>query len=501
MGLLADIRSNWGTTTVDTPVLHWSGHWWSRGELLARSRRAAALLQQHGLGPGDVVGLQAHRGPDFLAVFLGALGSGVTVLLLNGAYTPREVGFLTTDAGARLAVVQPSVEAALRGSAACPLLSADDLSTALDQQVAVPIDGDPDAPPVSPDAVGALGYTSGTTGRPKGAVIRHRNIAGTVASLHGAWGWTDTDVLVHALPLFHIHGLFVAMLGALWAGARAVLLPRFSAAGAVEAIARYDGTVFMGVPTFYHRLLALPTPPPLPTMRLWTSGSAPLPAPVWAAFQARFGREILERYGMTEVGIVLSNPLDGARVPGTVGFVLPGVRGKVTDPESGAELPPDTPGELRIASPGLITHYLGLPDKTAAAVQVDADGTRWMRTGDLARCDADGRFSIVGRMGDMIITGGLNVYPREVETVLLDVDGVSEVAVVGVPDADWGERVVALVVRDGPVDADLLLARARDELAGFKVPKAVRFADALPRNSMGKVQKHRIRSGWTTVDA
>ncbi len=495
MGLVANIRANW-TTPLETPILHWQGSWWTRSELLDRARRAAGMLREAGLEPGDVVGLQANRGPDFLAVFLGALGSGNTVLLLNGAYTPREVGFLTADAGARLAIVQPPVLQALRGEAGCRLISADELGSMLDAAGAAPIDGDAAGPTVSADAVGALGYTSGTTGRPKGAVIRHRNIQGTVASLHEAWGWSDSDVLVHALPLFHIHGLFVAMLGALWAGARTVLQARFSAEGVVAAIRAHRGTVFMGVPTFYHRLLALPVAPDLASMRLWTSGSAPLPAPVWAAFRDRFGCEILERYGMTEVGIVLSNPLAADRVPGTVGFPLPGVRAVVADRDTGVPLPAGQVGELRISSPGLITHYLGLAEKTAEAIVTDAAGVRWMRTGDLAACDGQGRFSIVGRMGDMVISGGLNVYPREVETVLLDVDGVYEVAVVGVPDPDWGERVVALVVRDGSVDESAILAHARAELAGFKVPKAVRFADALPRNSMGKVQKHRIRSAW-----
>ncbi len=497
MGLVAHIRDRWTDAPDTTPLLWWSDSWLSRTDLLHRSRQAAGLLRAHGLQAGDVVGLQAHRGPDFLATFLGALGSGVTVLLLNGAYTPSEVGFLAADSGARLCIVQPGVFDALDHTEV-RLLSADALSHHLDRAEPVAIDGDPGAPAISPDTIAALGYTSGTTGRPKGAVIRHRNIEGTVVSLHHAWGWSSADVLVHALPLFHIHGLFVAMLGALWAGARVVLLPRFSAEGVVEAIVQHHGTVFMGVPTFYHRLLALPVLPDLSSMRLWTSGSAPLPAPVWSAFQARFGRDILERYGMTEVGIVLSNPLDGDRVPGTVGFCLPGVEGFVAHRETGEPLQPGEVGELRIHSPGLITHYLGLPEKTAESIVEDDSGKRWMRTGDLASCAEGGRFSIVGRMGDMVITGGLNVYPREIEAVLLDVPGVDEVAVVGVPDPDWGERVVALVVPAADtVRIDDLLAHAKQHLAGFKVPKEVRFAAALPRNSMGKVQKHRIRAAWT----
>jgi len=494
MGLVADIRARW--TPLDVPLLHWEGRRLSRAHLLDRARAAAGLLAEHGVGKGDVVGLQADRGPDFLAVFLGALGRGATVLLLNGAYTAAEVRFLTTDAQAAFAILQPGSEVAL------PHLLAGELSAALDSAPRLAIDGDTGVDAISAEAVAALCYTSGTTGQPKGAVIRHRNIAGTVEGLHTAWGWSDADVLVHALPLFHIHGLFVAMLGALWAGAQVVLLPRFSATGLLSAIHEHGGTVFMGVPTFYHRLLAVPSPPATPTMRLWTSGSAPLPAPVWASFRDTYGAEILERYGMTEVGIVLSNPLDGDRVPGTVGFVLPGVQACVTDRNTGVAVDAGTVGELRIHSPGLVSHYLGRPEKTAEAIVLDEEGRAWMRTGDLASCDAGGRFSIVGRMGDMVITGGLNVYPREVETVLLDHPQVTEVAVVGVPDADWGERVVALVVATAEdADGDAILAHARASLAGFKVPKEVRFAGRLPRNSMGKVQKHRIRSAWTAGGA
>jgi len=491
MGLVADIRARW--TALDIPLLHVDGHSWSRRDLLDRVRAAGGLLDENGVVAGDVVALQADRGPDFLAVFLGALSRGVTVLLLNGAYTAAEVRFLTSDANARFAVLQPGSEVSR------PHLLARDLAAALDAATGVPIDGDDDCESISEDCVAALCYTSGTTGRPKGAVIRHRNIAGTVVGLHTAWGWSDRDVLVHALPLFHIHGLFVAMLGALWAGAQVVLLPRFTAEGVLAAVHAHSGTLFMGVPTFYHRLLALEEVDAPASMRLWTSGSAPLPAPVWEAFADRFGAEILERYGMTEVGIVLSNPLDGDRVPGSVGFPLPGVRARVTDRHTGAPVPSGTVGELRIHSPGLVSHYLGLPEKSGQSIVSDDLGRPWMRTGDLATQDRSGRFRIVGRMGDMVISGGLNVYPREVETVLLDHPHVAEVAVVGVADPDWGERVVALVVPAVErADASAILHLARQHLAAFKVPKAVRFAETLPRNSMGKVQKHRIRSSWST---
>ncbi len=495
MGLVSDIRSGWSSQSRVRLV--WGRSRWSWAQLLARARKAAGLLTAHGLSPGDVVALQAHRGPDFLAVFLGALGTGRTVLLLNDKYTSRELGFLLNDARARLAILATPVDGGP------PALSADALGRALDEATPEPIDGDASWR-ISADAVAALAYTSGTTGRPKGAVIRHQNILGTVHALHGAWGWTDADVLIHTLPLFHIHGLFVALLGALRADARVVLLPGFDADVVLATIQDEQGTVFMGVPTFYHRLLAVSSPPALPSMRLWTSGSAPLPAAVWTAFREAYGgAAILERYGMTETGIVLSNPLDGARVPGTVGFPLPGVRAQVTDPETGANVPTDTVGELRISGPGLITHYLGLPEKTAESIVTDEGGTRWMRTGDLAFQDPHGRFTLVGRIGDMVITGGLNVYPVEVETVLLEHPSVADVAVVGVPDDDWGERVVALVVRrpGHSVTADALLQFSRTGLAPYKAPKELRFADALPTNAMGKVEKKAIRTKWPMGDA
>lgn len=500
MGVLAGLRTAW---TDDARVaVTWAGRGIRYGELLERCRKAAGAWASWGAVPGDVVGLQAERGVDQLALFLGAIGSGLTVLLLNDRYTAREVGFVLADSGARVAVVQDAVAQQLPDGV-CRLVWASEASAGVDAAAAVAIDGDAGVD-VPGEAVAALGYTSGTTGQPKGAVVRHRNIWATVQALHTAWGWRQDDVLVHVLPLFHIHGLFVAMLGALRADASVVLLERFTAEDVISAVSDHGGTVFMGVPTHYHRLLAHPAPraDALSTMRLWTSGSAPLPAAVWERFtEWSGGARILERYGMTEVGIVLSNPLDGERVPGTVGFPLPGVEAVVTHPETGAALPPDTVGELRISGGGVISHYLGLPDKTAAALVPDGAGKTWMRTGDLAACDACGRFRIVGRMGDMIITGGLNVYPREVEAVLLQHPAVSEVAVVGVPDEEWGEQVVALVVvaPGASLTEAEVVAAAREGVAGFKVPRAVRFGSELPRNAMGKVQKHRIRSGWTAL--
>jgi len=450
-------------------------------------RRAVALLQSSGVQPGDVVALQCRRDRAFLELYLGALALGAISLPLNPAYTPRERDWFLSDAQATLAVLlEPGPGH----------LAADELRPLLDAQAPAPLPAGPKA-----DDLAVLLYTSGTTGRPKGAMISHANLMATLEALHDAWGWSPQDHLLHALPLFHVHGLFVAMLGALWAGARTTWLARFSPGGVLAGLQRVEGstdscTVFMGVPTFYHRLLAHPEPfGDLSEMRLFTSGSAPLPAATHAAFTARAGHTILERYGMTEVGIVLSNPLEGERRPGAVGFPLPGVRARVAVPGGDQPVGQGQIGEIRIAGPSVVRGYLGRPEATAAAL---GDGE--MRTGDLGRVDADGYFHIVGRMGDMIISGGLNVYPREVEAALLRHPAVAEAAIVGVPHPDWGEQVVGLVVCRSPVGPDELLVHARTELAAYKCPKVLLQVEALPRNAMGKVQKHRIREQWAPSD-
>ncbi len=449
------------------------------GELGRRVARAAGWLQNRGLRAGDVLALQMPRSLAYLELHLGALAIGVATLPMNDRYTAAEVDFLLRDSEAALAVLmRGTVEALGRG------VPADEVRAALDRAVAAPLDAD-----VGDDALAVLCYTSGTTGRPKGARILHRNLQATVTALHEAWRWSSDDVIIHALPLYHIHGLFLGQHGALCAGATAVWLPRFEAAAVVSALDEHRGTIFMGVPTFYHRLLQLPEPlPRLDHVRLFTSGSAPLPAHVHRAFEARFGHRILERYGMTEVGIVLSNPYEGERRPGAVGFPLPGVGARVVS-EDGRVCEPGEVGEVQISGPSVCAGYLNLPEKTAATI---VDG--WMHTGDLGMCDSDGYFHIVGRSKDMILVGGLNVYPRTVESVLLDHEAVSEAAVVGVPDDDLGERVVAAVVVRREVDPGALIRWCRDRLAPYKCPRDLRLVPALPRNSMGKVTKHVLRS-------
>ncbi len=340
------------------------------------------------------------------------------------------------------------------------------------------------------EATAAILYTSGTTGRPKGAMLTHRNLAANADALHEAWGWDASDILVHALPLFHIHGLFVAVNGVLRAGASMIFLPRFDPELVIDALPR--ATIFMGVPTMYHRLAEHPrlTTDLCQRMRLFVSGSAPLSVPDFMAFRERSGHTILERYGMTETGMNISNPLRGPRKPGSVGLPLPGVQVRLVDPETNADVSQGEVGEIWLRGPNIFAGYFGAPEKTAESF---TEG--WFRTGDLAMQDADGYYFIVGRLKDMVISGGLNVYPAEVENVLDAIPGVEESAVIGLPDADFGERVAAAIVRraGAQLTEDRVIAEARAHLASYKCPKTVAFLDALPRNAMGKVEKNRLR--------
>lgn len=492
MSLVNAMRARW---TEQAPALAWIGDWseatlpvpsaWSYGQLSAQIDQARGWLRQRDLGPGDTLALQLPRHPALLTLALAALSEGMVLLPLNPAYTPRELRFALQDSGAKRAVLLQASFEALREDAPCALEPAGTLALSL--RYAPPRTAP--APEWPPETPALLLYTSGTTGRPKGALSSQGNLRASIEALHQAWAWTRQDVQLHALPLFHVHGLIVAQMVALWAGARTLWLPSFDADAVWRAIPEHGVSVFMGVPTFHHRLLQSKVQSDLSTMRLFTSGSAPLPAAVHAAFEQRTGLRILERYGMSEVGIVLSNPYTGERRAGTVGHPLPGIQAKVTDLESGAELGPEQIGEIRIAGPSVMLGYLGLPEQTQAAI-----GDGWMHTGDLGKVSADGYFSIVGRAGDMVISGGLNVYPREVESVLLEHPGVDEVAIVGVPHAEWGEQVVGVFV--GQADPGQLAAWAKEQLAAFKCPKELRVVDALPRNAMGKVQKAAIRRDW-----
>jgi malonyl-CoA/methylmalonyl-CoA synthetase len=427
-------------------------------DLVARVGRAAGWLAGREVASGDRVVLQLPRSPEFLELFLGAWSIGAVPVPLHPRATDAEVGWVVEDCAPRV-TLRPSD----------PRASAD-------------------APPpptrrVTGEDPACILYTSGTTGRPKGAVLRHRNVVAGLASLHAAWEWRSDDALVHALPYDHVHGLFVAQLAALWAGATTVLLERFEPDAVWDAL-EAGGTIFMGVPTFYHRLLGSDRAPDLRTTRLFTCGSAPLPSRVLLAFERRFGHRILERYGMTEIGIALSNPLHGERRAGSIGLPLPGVSARIAGPD-GADLPDGEVGELRVRGPTVFAGYLGRPDATAAALR---DGE--MCTGDLGLRARDGYFVLTGRAADVILTGGLNVYPREVETALCEDPAIAEAVVVGTPDADLGEVPAALLVlRPGAAapTPEAMTARLRAVLSPFKIPRIYRFTAALPRNAMGKV--------------
>lgn len=461
-------------------------------DLDARIRRAAGWLAELELEPGHVLALQMDRELAFLELHLAALGCGVLTLPLNPTYPPSELDYYLSDSGASVAIVlddhaeQVSVDGVR-------IIRASRVRAALDAAREREVER-----VFSDETPAMILYTSGTTGRPKGAGLSHGNLRATVQGLHEAWRWSDADVLVHALPLFHVHGLFVAQHGALHAGATTRWLERFDPRAALDALQDCDGTVFMGVPTFYNRLLDLPAEErwDLSGVRLFTSGSAPLPARDHQAFEARFGHTILERYGMTEVGIVLSNPYDGERRPGAVGFPVPGADVRIFA-EDGRECEPDQVGEVRICGPSVFSGYLDRPEATAEALV-----SGWMRSGDLGFRDADGYIHLVGRSKDMILSGGLNVYPIEVETALLTHPDVSAVAVVGVLDPDLGERVVASIVPrpDGGLTSSAVIAFARERLAPYKLPKQVELVRSLPRNAMGKVDKAALRRAWASLE-
>jgi malonyl-CoA/methylmalonyl-CoA synthetase len=434
----------------------------SYGELEIGVGRIAARLLADGVEPGDRVALQAEKSVDGVMFYLAALKVGAIFLPLNAAYTAAEIDYFRADAEPRLLITDPA--AYLAGAPEAPL------------DAAVPRTG---------ADLAAIIYTSGTTGRSKGAMLSHAALAENALALYAAWGFSSDDVLLHALPIFHVHGLFVALHCAFLGGCPMVWLPKFSETEVLDGLAR--ATVMMGVPTFYTRLLADPrfTRERAAHMRLFISGSAPLLESTFAEFEARTGQRILERYGMSEAAIITSNPLDGPRIAGSVGFPLPGVELRIAGGEE--------TGVIEIRGPSVFSGYWRMPEKTAQ--EFTADG--FFVTGDVGRRDPDGRVWISGRAKDLIISGGYNVYPKEVELVLDELPGVVESAVIGLPHPDFGEGVAAVVIGLG--DEGELIAAARARLAAYKTPKRILFVDELPRNAMGKVQKNRLRERYAEL--
>jgi malonyl-CoA/methylmalonyl-CoA synthetase len=470
----------------------------SYGDLLSRSARMANALAALGVKPGDRVAVQAEKSPAFIDLYLGCARAGAAFLPLNTAYTPAEIEYFLGDAGPALFVCDPAKRAALEPIARAKrvpqiaTLGADENGTLAEKCVGAS-DKFADIARGAGD-IAAILYTSGTTGRSKGAMLTHENLRSNAEVLTDTWRFTGKDLLIHALPVYHTHGLFVATNVILTAGATMIFLPKFDPDLILKLFAR--ATTMMGVPTFYTRLLQHKglTKEAARGMRLFVSGSAPLLAETHREWQARTGHAILERYGMTETGMNTSNPYDGERIAGTVGFPLPGVAIRVADPESGKLLPPETIGMLEVKGPNVFSGYWRMPEKTKAEFRADG----FFITGDLGKIDAKGYVHIVGRGKDLIISGGFNVYPKEVESEIDALPGVIESAVIGVPHADFGEGVTAVVVKQSAAkltEAEVLTALAQ-RLAKFKLPKRVIFVPDLPRNTMGKVQKNALREQY-----
>ncbi|MHA6345367.1 malonate--CoA ligase [Roseivivax sp. CAU 1761] len=485
----------------DTPFLHLGdGSTISRRAFLATAARMANALAAAGVAAGDRVAVHVQKSPEALALYAACVKAGVVFLPLNTAYTPAELDYFVGNSGAALFVCDPGEVAEMEPIAAahgCALqtLGGDGRGSFAEAAAAQPDDFA--AVERREDDLAAFLYTSGTTGRSKGAMLTQGNLLSNARALIEAWRFTADDVLLHALPIFHAHGLFVATNVALLSGGAMIFLPKFDADAVIAALPR--ATAMMGVPTFYTRLLddARFTRDLVAHMRLFVSGSAPLLAETHERFEARTGHRILERYGMTETSMNTSNPYDGERRAGTVGFPLPGVEIRICDAESGAELPQGEIGVLHVRGPNVFKGYWQMPEKTREELLPDG----FFITGDLARIDEDGYVHIVGRGKDLIISGGYNIYPKEIELFLDDQPGISESAVIGAPHPDFGESVVAVLVPEPGATLDLaaIEARTRRDLAGFKRPRRFEIVEALPRNTMGKVQKNELRRTYAEV--
>jgi malonyl-CoA/methylmalonyl-CoA synthetase len=434
----------------------------------------AEALAERGARPGDRILVQAEKSVESALLYLAALRAGLVYVPLNTAYTRTELAWFIDDAEPAIVVADGH-------------LGLDDLS---------PEPADFETVARGPDDLAAILYTSGTTGRSKGAMLSHDNLASNALVLKDYWRWQKGDVLIHALPIYHVHGLFVALHGALLGGSTMLWHKAFDADAVIGDMTR--ATILMGVPTFYVRLAGHEklTREAAAGMRLFVSGSAPLLESTFADFEAKTGHRILERYGMTEAGMICSNPYEGARVAGTVGFPLPGVEARVAD-EAGREVERGEPGVLEIKGPNLFKGYWRQPEKTAQELRPDGS----FITGDIATMASDGRVAIVGRAKDLIIAGGLNIYPKEIELAIDAVPGVGESAVIGVPHPDLGEAVVAVVTRIDPALGEAAILAGIADLARFKQPRRILFAEALPRNAMGKVQKAALRETYKDLFA
>jgi len=483
-------------TTGDGAAFSYADAW-------RESARIANFLATIGIEPGDRITVQAPKSPQAVWLYLACLRAGFIYQPLNDAYQPAELEFFVNDAEPRAIVCTPAGKetfARLTEGRDCRLLTIDQSGHGSLAEGAAGAPETFSTLDCESNTTAVLLYSSGTTGTPKGALLTHGNLIANTATLVSAWEFSVDDVLLHALPIYHAHGLFVGLGCAMTSGCAMIFLPKFEARQVMRGLP--GATVMMGIPTFYSRLLGETDfgPQTCRTSRLFISGSAPLPAEMHKRFHARTGHAILERYGMTETSMLSSNPLDGKRRPGTVGPALPGVSIRVVDaldrPVAAGEI-----GNIQVKGANVFKGYWKLEDKTAAEFTTDG----FFRTGDQGCLADNGYLTIIGRSKDMIISGGLNIYPREVEQAIDALDGVVESAVVGVPHADFGEGVIAIAVIEDAQDAaadsaeqDMIVA-LRKRLANFKVPKRLFFVPQLPRNSMGKVQKNTLRQQYEQV--
>lgn len=486
-----------------TPLLYAAdGSVLTHAAFLVLASRMAHVLQAAGLQAGARVAVQVQKSPQALALYAACAQAGMVFLPLNTGYTVEELSYFLEDSGAGLVVCDTGKAGTLRVVAdrlGARLETMDGDGTGSFMQHAKDMPNTFDTVAREDSDLAALLYTSGTTGRSKGAMLSQGNLLSNAATLAKHWRFTKDDVLLHALPIFHTHGLFVATNITLMAGGSMIFLPKFD----VDAVISWmpKATAMMGVPTFYTRLLDDPrlTRDLTEGMRLFVSGSAPLLSETHTQFEARTSHCILERYGMTETNMNASNPYDGERRPGAVGFPLPGVELKITDPKTGATLPDGDVGQIEVRGPNVFKGYWQMPEKTAAELREDG----FFITGDLGKIGPDGYVQIVGRNKDLIISGGYNIYPKEIEVILDAQPGVAESAVIGIPHADFGETVLGLIVAEPgkTPDLDAIAKAAATSLARFKHPRKLIVVDALPRNAMGKVQKNVLREEYRELFA
>jgi len=492
--LYALLRDHFAEHGEQPCILHPGGAVIHYDDLDAMAARMAHVLVAAGCEKGDRVAVQVDKCWQALALYLACLRAGLVYLPLNTGYQKSELTYFFGDAEPRVIVCRPeslATVAALRPEATVLTLSGDEGTLpdlARDQPETF------DTVISAPDDLAAILYTSGTTGRAKGAMLSHRNLASNALTLVNAWGFTRGDVLLHALPLYHVHGLFVACHCALLSGSRMLWLTKFDAAEVTALLPH--ASVMMGVPTFYTRLLAEPAfaQDACRSVRLFVSGSAPLLPETFNEFRSRSGHAILERYGMSETGMNTSNPLHGERICGSVGPALPGITVRVTDGD-GQPCLPGAIGGIEVKGPNVFSGYWRMPDKT----REEFTGDGFFKTGDMGELLDNGYVKIVGRAKDLIITGGLNVYPKEIEERIDALPGVAESAVIGVPDPDFGEAVTAVVVaKTGHIVHEEEVIRAlKADIASFKVPKRVHVIESLPRNAMGKVEKKTLRQRYS----